>query len=115
MAASEGEIQKWILLELQKVDGVKVWRQNAGALRDRNGRLVRYGIPGWADISGIAAPEGWRIELEVKRPGERLSDRQCKWRRMIEAVGGIYLVAHSPEEAFRLLTLELCKRRTKTA
>lgn len=87
-----------------------MWRQNVGKASPigQPERVLRYGLDGAADISGIAAtccpncghgPLGGRIELEVKRPGEKPSDDQVRYQRMIERYGGVYVVVRSEEEA----------------
>lgn len=78
----------------------RVHRQNAGKVlvRDRAGRVDRcvVGAPaGAADLSGIVAPEGWRLEVETKggnaatHKATRLA-QEC-WRAFIESRGGVYV------------------------
>ena len=74
-----------------------VWtRRNVGAARYRTkaGRLqlVRFGMSGMADITGIWRGLAW--ELEAKMPGERQSERQENWQRAVERGGGIYILFH---------------------
>ena len=53
MTRSEANIQNDILIALSKA-GATVWRNNTGALQDKTGRLVRYGLcKGSSDIIGI--------------------------------------------------------------
>ena len=90
---SEASIQADILLELGKVfpDCVTAWRNNTGAFHDGE-RLIKFGIPGQADISGLIKPLGCRLEIEVKRPGGRQSANQILFNRMINQHGGLYLL-----------------------
>lgn len=65
--------------------GVHVRRQNTGAMRNRDGRLVRFGRKGDSDLTGIIGRgrlRGIAIAIEVKRPGEWPSPHQVG--RMIE-------------------------------
>lgn len=99
----EGNLVAAILLEFGSRPGVRLWRQNAGAARTRTGAFVRFGVPGQADISGIMAPTGQRIEIECKTENGRVSAAQRKWGAMIEKFGGIYVVARSVEDVRELL------------
>lgn len=90
-----------ILVEIPKfyASSLRIWRNNRvdAMVPGRNGkpRRVQAGIDGQADISGIIAPHGKRIEIEVKAGKDRMSDKQIAFKRMIEAHGGIYILAHS--------------------
>lgn len=96
---SETQILRAILDALALDRRVIVWRQNTGALREDSGRVVRFGRPGQADITGMIVGSGRRIELEVKRPGQRNSFRQAVFGVEVEEAGGLYAVIHSVEEA----------------
>jgi len=67
-------------------------------MRDGNGRVIRFGIPGQADISGILAPSGQRIEIECKSKTGRLTQEQVAWRDMILRHGGLYILARSLDD-----------------
>lgn len=75
----------------------KFWSQPTGAAY-RNNVLVRYGVIGSADISGIMVG-GKRIEIEVKTGKAVQSDGQKNFESMIKMMGGIYFVARSVSEA----------------
>ena len=75
----------------------RVWRQNAGTVpkRDKRGRVVGaiHGAPpGAADLTGIIAPEGWRLEVEIKGAPTRVTKDQERWAAQTVNRGGIYLV-----------------------
>ena len=108
-------VKATMVLICRTVPGVRVWRQNTGALYDREGRLVRYGVVGSADISGIASPDGWRIEIEIKQPGKlsMQTDKQRNWQRMVEDHGGIYILADDPNDAAASLSARLEERRAR--
>jgi len=90
---AEAVIQADIILEVSRIfpDSVTIWRNNTGALMV-DGRLVRYGLTGQADISGIIKPLGTRLEIEVKRSGGRQSTSQKLFDKMIKRHGGLYLL-----------------------
>lgn len=75
------------------------WRNNRGT-QQIGGRWVRFGIDGQADISGVLRG-GRRLEIEVKRPGQRQSPAQVAFQQAIEALGGLYVVATSVEDVVR--------------
>ncbi len=60
---------------------------------------ITFGVPGQADISGILAPSGRRLEIEVKAGRDRLSEQQKKFAAMIRRAGGVYIEARSAEDA----------------
>jgi hypothetical protein len=103
----EAEIQAEILLALGSRPDIRLWRSNAGMAVPLGGsRPVRYGVNGQADISGImrVGGVGVRLEVEVKAAAGRQSEDQRRFQAMIEAMGGIYILARSASEA--LLAVE---------
>jgi len=96
---TEAAIQADVILEVNRVfkDSVTIWRNNTGAFHDGE-RLIKFGIPGQADISGIIKPLGCRLEIEVKRPGGRQSEAQKNFQRMITDHGGLYLLCNGDIE-----------------
>lgn len=75
----------------------------AGALHVlRHGNVVRFGVPGQADLTGIL-PGGRRLEIEVKSPGGRQSVEQRQFQAMIERFGGLYVLARCVEDVRRAL------------
>ena len=52
---TEAALLASILREFGSRPGLRLWRQNTGAARTSTGALVRFGVPGQADISGIEA------------------------------------------------------------
>ena len=103
---TEHEIQQRILLALGAKPGVRVWRNNTGALTDINGRLVKFGLQGSADILGILAPNGRFLGIEVKSATGRQSDQQRNFQTMIESHGGLYILARSVDDAVSRLREE---------
>lgn len=109
----ETPIQNLIRLFLSKI-GVINWRNNTGALKDKDGRLVRYGLhPGSSDIiaikSVIITPEmvGTRVgiftAIEVKVPGKGAKPHQRRFLAAVKNAGGLAGVAHNKAEAKAIL------------
>ncbi len=106
---SETAITKQCLLDLSKEDGVTVWRNNTGALKNQSGQLVRFGLPGSGDILGlkriVITPEmvgktfGRFIAVENKTKTGEQREQQERFQEMVENHGGLYVMARSPEEA----------------
>jgi len=68
-------------------------RQNAGMFKSWDGRRPIHGAPkGASDLTGIAAPWGVRVELELKVAAPH-TDEQKRWKRLIQRFGGIYVLA----------------------
>ena len=109
----ETSLQNKLRLKLHKL-GVLNFRNNTGALKDKNDRLVRYGLcKGSSDIIGIRpvriTPEmvneiiGQFVAVEVKVPGKRATDDQQQFLQAVRGHGGLAGVAHSEEEVADLL------------
>lgn len=77
-----------------------------GEKRDKGtaAKLKRMGVlRGAADIELIMPPYAITACLELKRPGEEQTVEQVAYGLAIEAAGGIYEVADTPEKVFRML------------
>jgi len=98
MPESERAIQTAILLDLGRDPRLRLWRMNTGVAFAADGHPVRFGVPGQADITGILA-DGRRLEIEVKSATGRPTKHQENYRRMIESMGGVYILARSVEDA----------------
>lgn len=81
-------------LEVLASYGIDARRQNTGAAM-QGGRLVRYGERGDPDITGVL-PDGRRLDLEVKRPGERPTPDQLDRLRRTNNAGGVGLWTDDP-------------------
>lgn len=112
--SDELAIQNAIRLE-HGAGPARLWRNNTGALKDAQGRLVRYGLcQGSSDLIGLRthviteADLGHRlaqfVAIEVKDRG-RLTPEQRAFLQMVEQAGGLAGVARSPEDAARILRL----------
>lgn len=135
----ERDVQARVMLAVGALPYVRVWRQNVGtavpigvvqqALRQldmgntpgahgvlRRARVVQFGLKGAADLTGVLAC-GKRLELECKRDGGKQSKDQQVFQRVMEALGALYAVVHSADEAQRVLdshvsACDTCSRRT---
>ena len=104
---------------------LRIWRSHPGGAT-LQGRFVRFGIPGQADLTGIlpvvqvlvcphcdgqlsTPPLGVRLEIEVKTESGRLSKDQQAFQGMVERFGGIYVVARSAEDVIRVIEGGLAK------
>ncbi len=83
---------------------VRLWRNNTGAFQDKTGRVVRFGCPGSPDLLGIIRP-GRFLGIEVKTSTGRQSEQQKSFMKMVESMGGIYLLVRSVEEAEQWIRL----------
>ena len=113
-------IVKALLLRLSLRRDVIAWRVNTGAVlrkgtaTSRRG-FIRYNRPGAADISGLVAPWGCRLEIEVKRPSNAggQTDDQQEFQKDVEAMGGIYILTTSAEDGIAQLEAKLAKLRER--
>lgn len=120
---SEAEIQQVTLLRLGSRPDFRCWRNNVGAMRGANGRVVRFGLPGSADIMGVLqvvalgprVGEGRRVgvfvAIELKSATGRMTPDQERFRAMVLHLGGVYILARSADQA----ELELNAARDRIA
>lgn len=99
---SEAEILSEILIAHGARSDLRIWRNNTGAAKAGN-RLIRFGVPGAADISGLRLPAGQRVEIEVKTLTGRIRPEQRIYQAMIERFGGLYILARSVEDVTAVL------------
>lgn len=92
-----------IILAMAATNLCKCWSQPTGAAY-RDGQLIRYGLKGCADITGILL-NGKRLEVEVKTGKARQQKNQEAFEKMILEMGGVYFVARSVDDALTKLQL----------
>lgn len=103
----EQEIMNQIMLEVGRRPDVRLWRQNSGVARGlQSDTVIRMGVPGCGDLTGIVTVSGIgiRLEIEVKTQKGRQSEQQIKFGKMVADRGGIYILARSVDDA--ILQLE---------
>lgn len=96
---SERAIMHAILREFGTRSDMRIWRANTGVARFARRRVVRFGVPGQADLTGIL-PGGIRLEIEVKSHDGRQTPDQRAYQRMIEQFGGVYVLARSVQDVW---------------
>jgi len=118
-------LQNKIIRAIGTRSDVRIWRSHPGGATVQ-GRFIRFGIPGQADLTGIlpvvqvlvcphcdgqlsTPPLGVRLEIEVKTESGRLSKDQQAFQGMVERFGGIYVVARSAEDVIRVIEGGLAK------
>jgi len=106
IAPSEHAIQSDVRLVLGLDPDVVLWRNNVGSLERPDGGRVRYGLcVGSSDLIGMVRTTfaGFAaarfLALEVKRPGQRASNDQLSFLRLVQARGGVAAVITSPTQA----------------
>lgn len=112
---NESTIQQQIRLGIS-APGCKMFRNNCGAYKADDGRLIRYGVasPGGSDLIGwktrTITPDmvGRRVAvftaIEVKGPRTRVSDNQQRFVDTVTRAGGIAGIARSLDDAREILT-----------
>lgn len=99
---NEANLQKEIMLAVSK-SGAIVWRQNTGALPDKNGRLVQFGLcKGSSDLIGIC-PDGRFLALEIKGLRGKPTDAQLRFIEAVKRKGGRAGVCWSVKDALDVL------------
>jgi hypothetical protein len=95
---AETQLVQSILIEFGALPGLRLWRHNVGAARTKSGALVRFGVPGQADLMGVMAPNGRLLAIECKTATGRQSPDQKKWQAMVEKFGALYILARSVDD-----------------
>ncbi len=128
----ESIIKREILLELSKHPRIMLWNNPTAVARPRgSARYIRFGNPGEADLLGVVGPVsvddgtlydeyghslelydelGLALAIETKTATGKLSPKQINWRDAFTAHGGIYILAHSVEDAKTQITIALRER-----
>ena len=95
--------------------GVRLFRNNCGALKDADGRLIRFGVanPGGSDMIGwrsvVVTPDmvGQKIAvflaIEVKGERGRATDEQRNFIARVKADGGLSGVARCVDDAMGII------------
>ena len=84
-------------------NGCVARNHTVGQFYTKYGSIVRVGQHGEADIFGHRISDGRAIYIEVKLPGEHPREDQRKFLDAMTATGAIAGVAHSVEEALRII------------
>ena len=71
------------------------YRRNTGAMNDGK-QMIRFGLPGMADIGGII--DSRAVEIELKFGKGKQSEAQKNWEQAVRKAGGIYIIAYTVEE-----------------
>lgn len=112
-ARNEAVVQAEIRLEAAEVEGLRLWRNNVGALKDATGRVVRYGLANdtkalnsvlkSGDLIGcrrvlitpahVGSYIGQFVSRECKREGwqytgDEHEQAQLRWIELVNALGG---------------------------
>jgi len=89
------------LLALGQLPDVFVWKNATGAGRAMNNpdRLIRFGLFGSSDLFAIVGPRGRFLGLEGKTGNAVQQKNQKAFQRAVEAVGGVYVVFRSVDDA----------------
>ena len=102
---SEANVLNDCMIALSKA-GAKVFRNNTGALKDRDGRLVRYGLcPGSSDIIGVTK-DGLFLAVECKTDKGKATEKQLRFLECIRSMGGRSGIARCADDAVRILNGE---------
>ncbi len=87
---------------------VRIWKQVNGVFRSIDGsRLIKVGLVGSSDLTGILLRGGRRLEAEAKTGKAKQTKEQRSFAHMIVKYGGVFILFHSVEEFIEKLKLEM--------
>lgn len=98
----ETTLQNQIIVALCK-NGCVARNHTVGQFYTKYGSIVRVGQHGEADIWGHRISDGKALYIEVKLPGEHPREDQQKFLDAMRNSGAIAGVAHSVEEALKIV------------
>jgi len=99
---THSDLVRSILLEVSPLG--LAWVNNTGMLKDKDGRPVRYGLPGSSDI--LACIGGRMVGIEAKVGKDRQRGNQSDFAAALRRAGGIYILARSVDDVKNTLRLE---------
>lgn len=96
MRLYEKKLQNALLMSLGRRPDTRVWRHNVGKARPLSApdTVVQYGRPGQSDIFGVT--RGGRLLCIECKAASRVTPEQRSWLKMVDAFGGVALVAKLP-------------------
>jgi hypothetical protein len=97
----ETVIQQGVLAIIGSWPELFIWRNNTGALQDRTGRWVRFGLKGSSDIIGMIWPTGRFFALEMKTATGETRTAQLRFRKRVLECGGIYIIGRDVDGTVR--------------
>ena len=99
---TETDIMNLIRVKLSEI-GLTVFRANVGKIKLSDGRWFDTGLPkGFSDL--FAVKDGKAYFIEVKKPGGTVSPEQINFIDQMQKRGCIAGIAHSTEEAIKLVS-----------
>lgn len=111
---SEAATQQAIRLALGSAPGIRTFRNNVGAYKAPDGRVIRYGLVtgsgdliGWQTVTITPDMVGQQfarfLSVEVKAPKGVVRPEQLVWAENVRKAGGIAVIARSVEDVSFLL------------
>lgn len=99
---SESQIQAEIMLAIAQA-GHRVWRSNAGRVKNEQGYYIKLFPKGFTDLIGYRHTDGKFFAIEVKNKKGRLREDQKKFADFAEGQPILYGVARSVEDAMKII------------
>ena len=103
---AESTVLASVRFALNRRADCRVHRNNVGALQDKTGRWVQYGLAvGSSDLIGWTVRNGVAVftSIEVKAARGRLTPEQANWLRVVQDAGGVAGMVRSADEAVALV------------
>lgn len=101
--ASETPLLRDVMVQITALDGSMFFRNQVGLFRTIDGRYVRIGVNGAADIIGCYRGRGVAIETKHPKTG-RLQADQRNFGEVWRKAGGLYLPCRHVDEALQALS-----------
>ncbi len=99
----ERDILADVLIAVTAFPGASMIRQNTGAARTSDGRVVKFGRKGQPDIIGCI--RGRYVGIETKTQSGQQTKEQKAWQYNVERSGGLYILARSVEDILHALSI----------
>lgn len=100
---NETTYRNLLQIELSK-SGIRVFRNNTGVFFTSEGVPTRAGLcKGSGDLIGIMPDTGRFISIECKVGSGRVRPEQESWRKFINKMGGIAIIARPGDDVVNIL------------
>ena len=83
-----------------------LYRYQVGKFYTADGRVIKIGVKGFADLFGFRLSDGKFIVLEIKLPNKTRSPEQIKFGDAMSKQNIIYGVVHNLDEAKYIISVD---------
>lgn len=94
-------LQETFLLIQKNFPNARIFPRHVGLFYRYNGSPIKINFKGMADAYLLLPYKNnlLHVEIEFKKHYDKQSKEQIKWQKMIESIGGLYILVKEPNNA----------------